>query len=206
MKLCRLRNGADCQMRCAREHAPPNRTIRPAADCKVENQVGDAATPRRGANDAIDATRIREEIPLDQHGIAELWADLPRAGAAIRRRQIRILCATLDDRARGQIAGHHRVINPLCRECVHEAAGVAGEKNAPAAGPAKRATDWNLKWREVTPYRLAGDDAARSQRVDEPTLQLVRRGVDRLPIMRQHIADADVDVITFWKDVGVAGP
>ena len=40
--------------------------------------------------------------------------------------------------------------------------------------------------------------------IDEPPLQLVGRLVDRLAIVLQHVADADVHVIALGKDVGVS--
>ena len=52
--------------------------------------------------------------------------------------------------------------------------------------------------------RLAVHHAARAQVADELPLQIVGRAIDLRLEIRQHVADADVDVLAFREDVGVA--
>ena len=144
-------------------------------------------------------------MPLHQHRVAELGADLAAARAAIAACDpvSRHDSPCRDHRPGCQISRHHRVVNPFSGERVDEPAGIAGEQHAPTAGPPQRSADGDHEGREIAPHRFAGDDAARPQFIDKSPLQLVRRGLNGVAVVGQHVADADVDVIAFRKDVGV---
>ena len=85
-----------------------------------------------------------------------------------------------------------------------EAAGIPRQQDSSPPRFPQRSADRYERRREVPPNRFAGDDASRAQPVDQSALQLVRRLVDRLAVVRQHVADADVDVVALREDVRIA--
>src|SRR5439155_12735062 len=188
----------------ARQHPAAQAPVRSPSDYELQDELDEGPFTIRAANDTRDSAAVREQVLLDSHRIPKLNANFVIARPAVTSSEAgRGVRPARENRACSQVARHHCVVDAFGGKGVDESARVARHQHAATSGLAEGPADRNDEWREVLPRRLPDDNVAFAEARHERALHIVGRLVDGLPVMREHVADSNVDVVAFRKHVRI---
>src|SRR2546430_15147845 len=99
-----------------------------------------------------------------------------------------------------ELAGHHRVVDPLTRVAVDEPRGVAADEHAVGVRPCEGAAEREPVCLEVLWIRAAVDDASAARVLHEARVVLARRTAELRLEEGEEEADARVHVMALRED------